>query len=177
MEDIMLIEVLKYGIIIFIVILIIWFIVGKKLEKERINQVIKLINETFDNAHIEIGKRKPYDIILSVNDKRFALRILPVANKQIVITNHNTWIYYEGGKLSIKNRIKNIISFMDLSSEGFTEKVVLLYPRKPHMQRYINENEMVIVHNFDVVYKTRILDFRSFGAYLSDQKDREFNTK
>lgn len=167
------VELLKYGIIIFIVIIVIWLIIEQVLKKERLKQTLTVIKESFDNPIIEIGKKKPYDIILTVNDKKYVIKILPVSNKQIVITNHNTWIYYDGGRLSLENRIKNIISFMDLTSEDYVEKVVLLYPRKPHMQRYINENEMVIVNNFDIVYKTRILDFRSFGAYLSDIKDKQ----
>jgi len=155
------------GIVLgFILMIVLQYLNKKRIEKIK-SELEAVLKKHVNNYQINIVKNQGYEISIVLNDVTYLIKVLKVtSHKEIVITNRSTWIVYENGKLILKNKIKEMETFMNIPFKTNTKKIVLIYPAIFRLLMYINENEMTIVHSDSFVYQHYVISFSEINEHL-----------
>ena len=169
--------------IIFILIVVIGFALVlvfssfKPNPKQVIEDIEKTLKDNNIDYTIELSENKNYSFILTVNNKKYIVLVLPIEKfAEVTINNVTTWEMHYGagdkpGKAQpYKTRIPEIPSFMNTESEY--DKIVLVQPDAKQIVYWKNENEIVFVEPNTKVYGVNVLNVSDLSKFINNNNNK-----
>lgn len=165
---------LKIALIILAILFVLLIIViGLYLYFQRKN-VLNALKEVFPNSNIEKG-HAPYDFKVVCDDETYLFKYISIPKASCIAINYQyTWQLFFGGNPENKGRaypktrfLNEVIPFCKDSVNEHEHKVCIIYKKTEHIDKYINEHEMVPVNIIEHKYSYYLVQY---DTLLSDMK-------
>lgn len=144
------------GLVVMIAITYgIFLIVVNKHKQKLIKNTIKTLNE--------YGKviLKDKQILFKKNATTYEILFYKISyNYELTINSNTIWEIHTNTKTRLINQTKYLESNMP--------KIIIIYPMKTKIKRYINENELVFIDHHDVFYNMRLVKIADLESLLDD---------
>lgn len=145
-------------------------IIKRKKLIEKLENYLKKVNI---NHEFKVLNHDIYDIDLSINNKKYVIKIVIVPEySEIQINSKETWEVKYGagnnpGKIQPHKRYLNEIStFQKTNFPNGEIKLILFSPKPKKIVKYINECEIVFVNSSTDVYGSKVITEDNFGIFL-----------
>ncbi len=165
-----------YWLIAVGVFLLLFLITNLALLYYRKKKILANLSDFCDKKgyRLTVVKRKTYDYIIEVGEKKFFIKTAFVPlNAAITINSKDTWNLAYGGSKNRPGRgysrqryLDELIGFLRGDFPGV--KVVLIYPTIDKVQRYLNESEIVILTYKDAAHGIRFITYQDWDRHFGD---------